>query len=466
VRRLALALLALASSAASAAEPPLPEGLPPFGPDRPFPEPSVERFTTPEGLTVWLVARGGVPRFALSLAVRGGMASDRRGLEGVSELLAEGLKAGTASRSARQIAEDLAAVGGELAVEAGDDALTLAVSGLSSGLATALEVVADVARRSAFPEQEVALARANALEGLKVRAATPEFLAQKALAATLFGDHPYRIAAPTEQALREATPEDLRREAARRLRPEGALLVVVGSFDARTARRDILRAFGGWKGSGEAPPPVPDVAGGGRRRLVLVDRPGSQQSLLLLGRIGPRQSDPDWHAVLVANSMLGGGGASRLYQNVREAKGYSYSPRSSLVPHRAAGVLQVRADVRNDVTGAALLELLYELDRLGATAPPAEELARTKRFQIGAFVRRNQLNASLARTLAGYWVNGLGPEALSEFVPRVNAVGPAEVQRVGRRWYAASGQTVVAVGEPGQVRGQLEQFGNVESARP
>ncbi len=462
----ALAGLLTAPSPGLAAEKkPLPRELPPFGVDRPLPVPELVRYTTPEGLTVWLVPRAGFPKLTAVLAVRGGSAADPRGAEGLSELLAATLDEGTATRTARQIAEALQAVGGSLAAVAGTDAITLTADGLASGAERVLEVLGDVALNAAFPPAEVALARANALQGLQARASTPEFLAEKAFGAAVYGDHPYRTVAPEPAVLEAATPAQLEAEHARRFRPDAALLVVTGAFDQVAVRTAIGRAFGGWKAAGapvaEAPPSPPARA----RDLVFVARPGSVQSNLVVGRPGPRLTDPDYFAIMVANAVYGGGFASRLTENIREDKGYTYSPDSSFATRRQGGLLQVEAQVRNEVTAAALLEIFYELDRMGTADVPADELRTAQRLETGLYLYRNQLQASQARQLASLWVKGAPPEFLGEYVPRINAVTAAQVRAAGRALFASERQTVVVVGDE-SVRAALEQFGPVRSPGP
>jgi predicted Zn-dependent peptidase len=461
---LATLLFAPAGALASAKQP-LPKDLPPFGADKPLPVASITRSVTPEGLTVWLVPRAGFPRVTAVLVVRGGSASDPKGAEGIAELLAATITEGTATRSAQQIAEALQSVGGTVTAEAGTDAIWLVADGLGSGAGQVLEALGDVARNASFPPAELELARSNALQGLLARASTPEFLADKAFAAAVYGDHPYRQVAPEPAVLQAATRAQLQAEQARRFRPDGALLVLVGAFDPAMAQDAIARAFGGWKGRG-APleePPAPPVARG--RDLAFVARPGSVQSTLRVGRTGPAITDPDYFAIMVADAVYGGGFASRLTENIREDKGYTYSPGSSFMTRRLGGLLQVDADVRNEVTAATLMEIFYELDRMGTTEVPGDELRTAQRLQTGLYLYRNQRQASLARRLASLWLQGAPPEFLGEYVPRINAVTAAQVRAVGRRLFASERQTVVVVGDEA-VKAELEQFGPVRTVQP
>ncbi|HXH28707.1 MAG TPA: pitrilysin family protein, partial [Candidatus Polarisedimenticolia bacterium] len=439
---------------------------PPFGADRPLPTPALTASKLPNGLTVWLVARPGFPKITAVLAVRGGSAADPKDHEGISELLAATLKEGTVKRTARQIAEQLQSAGGSIDGSDSDDALYLTVDGLSSGAATVLDILSDVARNASFPPAEVELAKANAIQGLLARTSTPEFLGTKAFARAIYGDHPYHTVAPTKEVLEAATPALLKQEFARRFRPEGSLLVIVGDIDPAATGKLVTKAFGSWKGTGEAPgaTAAPPPAAG--RRFFYVNRPGSVQSLILVGRPTITVTNPDYYPLLVANTICAGSFTSRLTENIREDKGYTYSPRGTVQALQEGGLLRVRADVRNDVTGATLNEIFYEMDRMATTNPTDEELSRAKRYQTGLYLLRNQIQGAVARTLAANWVDGLPPEALGDFVPRIKAVTADQVRAIGVSVYPSAAQTVVLVGDGTVIKKELQPFGTPVALEP
>ena len=464
---LVTAAAVLACSAFASEEKPLPKDLPPFGADKPLPVPPIDASKTPEGMTVWLVKRPGFPKISAVLVVRGGTAADPKGLEGVSELLAEAVKNGTPTRTSKKIAEELQAAGADIATNAGTDSISLNVDGLATGTDRMLAILADLARNASFPADEVKLAQANAIQGLQARMSTPEFLAGKAFAKAVYGDHPYHVTAPTPDVIQAATPDVLKKEFARRFRPERALLVVVGDFDLASAKKTISTAFSGWKVSGEGAPATPEgPAAGSARRIFLVERPGSVQSQIVVGRPGPKANDPDYYPALVANTIFGGSFGSRLTKNIREEKGYTYSPGANVQAREKGGLLRVRADVRNDVTGASLNEIFYELDRMGTTKPTEEEITTAKRYQSGLYLLRNQIQAAVANLLAANWVNGLPPEALAEFVPKVNGVTVDQIRKVGRTLFTSGTQTVVVVGDAAKVKEEAGQFGSVTEVKP
>src|SRR5437773_2620392 len=324
-----------------------------------------------------------------------------------------------------------------------------------------------VVKRPGFPRVAAVLAvRGGTAADPRDAEGSPEFLGQKALARAVYGDHPYHVTAPSKETLAGATPDRLKKEHARRFRPESALLVVVGDVDAAAASAAVTRLFGPWKGTGEAPAATPPTPAAAPRRLLVVNRPGSVQSLILIGRPAVTVTDPAYYPLLVANTICAGSFGSRLVENIREDKGYTYSPRGSVQARQKGGFLNVRADVRTEVTAASLLEMFYELDRMGATLPSAEELARAKRYQGGLYLLRNQIQGTVAQTLATNWVNGLPPEALGEFVPTVNAVTAEQVRDAGRAFYPSAMQTVVVVGDEPKVKSEVAQFGTPTTAQP
>ena len=291
---LLLAIAALLAPALHASEKkPLPKDLPPFGEDKPLPVPTIAQSKLPNGLTVWVVKRSGYPRAVVKLAVRGGSAADPKEAPGISDLLADTLKEGTTTRTSRQIAEELQAVGAEIGADEAADAIYVTATGLGSGAPKMLEIVADIVRNPTFPAAEVELAKGNALEGAQgpgVDARVPG--RSKALAQAVYGDHPYHVIGATKETLQAATVDQLKKEHARRFRPEGALLVVVGDVDAAAVTAAVNRFFCTWKGTGEAPAPTPAPPAATSRRFLVVNRPGSVQSQILLGRPVVTVTDP------------------------------------------------------------------------------------------------------------------------------------------------------------------------------
>lgn len=453
---LALALRAMGAGK----EPPLPKGLPPYGATKPLAAPKTIEQKLPNGLTLWLVPRPGFPKVTFTLAVRGGMAADPQDLPGVSELLLATIDEGTKTRDAKKIAEDLQAAGGDFSGEALADSLVISASVLASKAEAALALLADVMQNSTFPASEVDLAKRNAADNLRARQAEPSFLADRALAKAVFGNFPYSVIAPTQESIAQADASKLRAEYARRFRPEQALLVAVGDFDAPTMTASVGKLLGGWTGPPEAVvSPLPSFSPPAPHEIFYVERPDSVQTTFLLAALGPTRSSPDYEAAEVANAVYGGMFGSRLINNIREDKGYTYSPGSYLQSRLKAGLLETHADVRNAVTGASFNEIAYELNRMATTEPAQEEMVHARRYLVGLKAIRLQSQGSVARQLAQLWIHGLPPEEMARESERIEQVTARDVETVGQKYFPASRQTIVAVGEEKVIKNQLAPFG-------
>jgi zinc protease len=454
-------LLAGAAVAGPKAE--LPKELPPFGADRPLPVPQIEKKLLANGLEVWVVQRDGLPRVDAVLALRNaGLAADAANAPGFASLLAGLLSEGTASRSSREIAETAQGLGGSVGAGASADGISVYGNALASRAPQMLALLGEIARTPSFPENEVRLAQANALQGLKAQEAQPGFKAERALAQAVYGDHPYARTQPTEASIAAVTPDLLRQAHAARFRPDRALLVVAGRIAPADAFRAAETAFGDWRANGA---PAPDAAAAPRStapRYVLIDRPGSVQSAIRLGRPAIAATDADYVPLQLAGTVLGGSFSSRLMQNLREDKGYTYGARGGLGAMRSGGRVSASADVRNEVTGAALKEFVGELRRMGAEPVPAQELEDTKRYVAGGYLIGNQMQGAVASTLANNWLVGLPAEFLGAYVPKIRAVDAAQVQAMGRRYLDPKDMSIVVVGDPEAVAGQLMPYGSFE----
>lgn len=458
---LVVAICALLPATALAKDVVMPKDLPAYGADKPLPVPDIEKKTLANGLEVWVLPRDGVPRVDYVLAVRGaGFAADDA--PGFAEMLAGLLAEGSDRHDSKQIAEAAQGYGGSVGASADSDGITVYGNALASNAEGMMQLLAEVARAPTFPDAEVKLAQANALQGLMAAEAQPGFKARRALAQAVYGDHPYGHAFPTEEAIKAVTPQRFRAAHAKRFRPDHALLVVTGRIEPAQAFALAQSAFGDWENSGEPVPETPEAAASTTPKFVLVQRDGSVQSAVRLGRPAIAATDPDYIPLQLTNAVVGGGFSSRLMQNLREDKGYTYGARSSVSALREGGSITASADVRNEVTGAALKEFVAEYERLGNEPVPARELDDTKRYVAGGYLISNQLQGAVASMLAGNWLVGLPPEYLGEYVPKIRAVDAAQVQAVAKKYYAPQDQSIVVVGDGKAIAGQLEPYGEFE----
>ena len=317
-------------------------------------------------------------------------------------------------------------------------------------------LLADVARNPKIEDEAVARRRADKLRQLSVARARPQQLAAEKFAAALYPDHPYGRTFPTEAMLSAYTAEKLRAFHDANYGAARAHLYVVGRFDAAAVEKAVREAFGDWK-KGSPPKALPAKAHSGRS-LQLLDRPGAVQSTLILGLPVIDPSNQDWIAQEVTDSILGGSFGSRITSNIREKKGYTYSPFSRVATHRHDANWAEVADVTTKDTGASLKEIFFEIDRLSKEAPPADELKGIQNYLAGLFVVRNGSRDGIARQLEMVDLQGLGDDFLSSYVARVHAVAPQDVLRIASQLLKPEGMTIVVVGDLATVKDQVAPY--------
>jgi predicted Zn-dependent peptidase len=240
--------------------------------------------------------------------------------------------------------------------------------------------------------------------------------------------------------------------------PGQALLLVVGQFDAKAVDAAIDRAFGSWKAGVQALPSVPPVNSAPRPGIVIKNRPDSVQTAMVLGRPALPAGHPDLPALSLAVEVAGGSFGSRITRNIREDKGYTYSPWMAISKNLLGGQLSERAAVRNAVTGAAVTEIFYELARMGTSEVPAEELAKAKRSLGGGYLFQTLTLDAYSMALASAWTKGQPAESLAAWVPQIQAVTAADVKKAARTYLNPRDFTVVAVGDEALIKEELAPF--------
>jgi predicted Zn-dependent peptidase len=455
------AISAAFAAPAFAAEAAKPAGMPAYGKDKPLPTPHIAKKTLANGLQVWMVPRKGVPRVDAVLAVRGaGYIADDAAHPGFANMLAGLLNEGTARHDSRAIAELAQGLGGSVGGSATADGVTVTANALASQAGPMLQLLAEVARTPSFPAKEVALAKANALQALRVQETQPRFRADRALNRAVFGDHPYGHTTPTVEAINSTDEALLKAEHAKRFRPDQALLVITGRIKEADAMKLAQQAFGDWKAEGPAPAAAPKAPGTAKPVHVLLERPGSVQSTIRLGGSGIAATAADQVPLRLASTVLGGGFSSRVNINLREEKGYTYGASAGARMMRESGSIVGGADVRNDVTGAAITEYFNEYKRIGSELIPAQEMEMHKRYVAGSYVLSNQMQRAVAGTLAANWLVGLPAEYLVQYVPMIQKVTPEQVRDVSKKYFAPENQSIVVVGDSKSVGEQLKAFGD------
>ena len=455
-----LAIAAAFAPTVQAADVKLPAAMPAYGKDKPLPAPTIVKKTLANGMQVWVVERNGVPRVDYVLAVRGaGYTADDKDHPGFANLMAGLLNEGTRQRDSRAIAEAAQGMGGSVAASTSVDGMLVSANAVTSRAGDMMGLLAEVTRQPSFPDKEVALAKANALQSLKVQEATPGFRAERAISKAVYGDHPYGRVQPTVESITTSTDAMLRTEHARRFRPDSTLLVITGRIKPADAMALAQKAFGDWKAEGPALPATPPSPTAVKPQRILLERAGSVQSTIRLGSPGIAATTADFVPMRLASTIVGGGFSSRVNLNLREEKGYTYGASAGARVNRIGGSIVGGADVRNAVSGASLTEFFNEYKRLGTELVGDEEMAMNKRYVAGGYLLSNQMQRAVATTLATNWLIGLPAEFLGQYVPLIQKVTPEQVRGIGKKYFAPDNQSIVVVGDSAQVGEQLKAFG-------
>jgi predicted Zn-dependent peptidase len=451
-------------SGASAAVAPVPAPAP-AGPDRaepprrgPPPElrvPSQTHFTLSNGLRVRLVRYDRLPIVALNLVVDAGGARDPKDRPGLASMTAEMMNEGTRSRTATQISDEVGFIGASLNAVAGFDAASLVGASLSRHLPKLAELFADVAVNPTFPKVDFRRVQDERVVALLQQRDQPPAVAGKAFAEVFWGSHPYgHWLGGTERSVKAMTPAELARFHARFWTPAAAELVVVGDVDEAGLRAVFEPTLGRWRAAAPAPRPS-SAPPAGVRRTVVIEKAGAPQAFLQLGLPGIPRSSPDYVATQVAFQVLGGGTASRLFRELREAKGYTYGIGARADARRLAGSSIVAGSVKADATGEAMRDLLDQLRRLRDEPVPAAELDDAKAAIVLSMPAGFATAGGIAGHLAELAVHGLPDDYWNRYVDEVRAVTPADVQRVARQVLDPSRLTVVVVGDSKVIAPQL-----------
>jgi len=458
-----LALLATASAFAQSAtitQTIHPKQAPPApGAPRNFDIPEIRRFALPNGLQVRFVQYGNVPKATVRLVTQTGNVDEQANETWLADVTGSMMEQGTTTRASEQIARDVAMMGGALDVQVGVNQTTIGTDVFSESTAAAIALVGDVARNPRFPESELARIKTDHVRNLSIARTQPSQLAAEKFSQVLFGNHPYGRTFPTEPQLQSYTLEQVRSFHDRNFGAARSFVYVVGRFDAAAAESAIRSAFADWK-AGAAPSKV-TVSPTARRATYLIDRPGAVQSTLYIGLPLTDATAPDYLPITVMNSLLGGSFGSRITSNIREQKGYTYSPTANVTTRLGAGSWAEIADVTTNVTGASIKEIFYEIDRLRREAPTAEELRGIQNYLAGTFVLRNSSRQGIASQLAFLDLYGLSEDYLRNYVQRVHALTPADVQRLAQTYIDPAKLAIVVVGDRAQVAEQLRPYGEI-----
>jgi zinc protease len=404
-----------------------------------------------------------------SLAIRSGAADEPAGVGGATVLAARALTEGTELRDAIALNEASERLGASLHAESGWDSTSAGLDVPATRLAPALELLAEVVRRPAYPDAEVDRLRDERLTDLLQAKADPRRRADEAYIASIYAaSSPYhRPAGGTAETVEPLTSAELRAVHAGAYAPARAALIVAGDIEPDAVIRDVERLFGDWTGQGSDGGAIDDTSAVDARFVRVVHRPGAVQTEIRIGHPALPRRNPDFHAISVMSAILGGLFNSRLNMNLREEKGYTYGASAGFDLRRGRGPFTARAAVNTEATIPALGEFLKELDRIRQEPVTDAELRSARDFLIGVFPLRFETPGPVAGSLAGLFVHDLPDDELDRYRGAIEAVTADDVLRVAQAHIHPESSAIVLVGDHDTFAGELDalQLGPVDVLR-
>jgi zinc protease len=423
--------------------------------------PPIAKGELDNGLAIDTVAWRKLPVAYLHLVIESGGASDPANMPGLSQLVAAMLKEGTRTRTSAQLAEQVEFLGTNLWSSADSESIHVGMHVLRDQLDEALTILADVAMNPSFRNDELQKLKKRELDRLALEAKQPSWLASRELHRALYGDHPYAHVDTTPAVVGKVSRNDLVNWHRTHFAPNNAFLVVVGDVDAAQVRESAAKAFGKWRKRDVPSPTYAEPPQRTRREIILVDRPASVQSTIYIGNLAIERKHDDWVPLTVANQVLGGSAASRLFMDLRERRSLTYGAYSRVSERVQLGAFRASAAVANPKTGAAMQAFFEHLERI-VTKPPGEtELANAKRYLVDSFPLQIDTPGKIASFVADLRVYGLPEGYWDTYRSKLREVGADQALAAARAHVRPDQALVVVVGRAAEVLEPLRRLGPV-----
>lgn len=417
--------------------------------------------TMPNGLRLLVIEHRTLPIVSLRLVLRNGSLYDGH-LPGLASMTGELLTKGTLSRSAMEIAEEIDFIGGQLATGSDWDANFITVNVLGKCIDTGLNIMGDITLHPTFPPEEIDRLRVQRMAALLQKKDDSGFLAERAFNRAVYGSHPYaQQIIGTERSLMELGRNDLIQFHASAYNPHNAILAVVGDISPAEAIEKVGAMFGQWEKADHIPRQFPDIPRLDATRIVVVDRPGAVQSSIRIGHTGIARNSDDYIPIFVLNTLFGGYFQSRINQNLRETHGYTYGANSLFDARRFEGPFSVSVDVRNEVTGLAIMEILNEIRRVRTERIAENELSTVKSYIIGSFPLQIETPSQIASRAISIELYGLPKTYYSTFNSNVASITTADLQTIAGKYFHPEEAAIVVTGDAEAITPLITTFGPV-----
>jgi len=436
---------------------------PPGGKPKDFVLPEKKVSQLKNGLKSTMVQYGSIPKVTVNLIIKTGNVNEGPNEVWLADLTGELMKEGTTTMDFKTISRKVAAMGGEINIGVSSDQTSISGSVLSEFAADLIKIMADVVINPALPASEIDRLKSDLKRQLSVQKSRPQSQAIESFNSLIYKDHPYGRTFPTQPMLDSYTIDMAKNFYEKNFGAKRAVIYVVGKFDEATTQKAIEESFNNWK---EGPAPeYPPVTPTKTDEIAMIDRADAPQTTIILGlpTITPQHSD--YVALQVTNSLLGGSFGSSITSNIRENKGYTYSPFSTTHNHKNTSVWHEQADVTSEHTGAALQEIAKEVKTLQAEAPPKTELEGIQNYMAGVFVLQNSTPAGIIGQLNFIDNHGLSDSYLTDRVKNIYAVTPEKVSAIAKEHFKYEDMTLVLVGDKKLLQKQIKSYEEAKKVR-
>ncbi len=423
--------------------------------------PTIERMALANGLNIDVVTRKELPIVNLQLVIRSGGASDPKNMPGLSSIVSDMLKEGTKKKKAAEFAEAVEFLGSNLEVGSGTETTRVRMNAMSEHLEPALALMAEAVLTPAFDAKELGKLKTRTIDELKLKMDRPTWLARRQFQRELYGDHPYAQYDTTEAVVKKVKPSDLIAFHSGHFAPNNAFLVVVGDVTADQVKQVAEKLFGKWQKKKVVEPAYATPPPRTKREIVIVDRPASVQSQIMIGNVSIKRNDDDFIPLMVANQVLGGSAASRLFMDLREKRSLTYGAYSRLDEAPDLGAFRATAAVRNPVTGDAIDGFFEHLARITKEATPKVELDQAHAFLADSFPLQIETADSIAQLVADLRVFGLKDGYWDGFRTSIRNVTADAALAAAKGHITPDTALVVIVGKAAEIVPMLTKFGSV-----
>ncbi len=435
--------------------------IPKGGTPKGFTLPQTNSFRLDNGLSVTLVPYGNLPKVSVRLVIRSGNLNEAADQVWLADLTGNYLKEGTSSRTSEQISEEAAAMGGSVDVVTGIELTSVSGDVLSEFAPELIDLIADIALNPSFPDSEADRLKNDMLRDLNIQLTQPSNIAFALFSRVLYPDHPYGRVFPDQTIIKSFDTDKVRSFYNENFGAVRSHIYVSGVFDEKLVEKAIRESFGEWKKGAEPLINIPVTKV--KNSIFITDRPGSPQAVLNIGLPVIDPSKEDYMALLLTNSLLGGSFTSRITMNIREDKGYTYSPYSQVSARYRTAYWMQYAEVATESTAPALKEIFYEIDRLRNEPVTSEELEGIKNYMSGIFVLQNSTRQGIIGQLVFLDLHGLDISFLTNYISNIQAVTIEDVQNIMNKYLKKSDMTIVVVGDKKKIEKSLAPFGSIQA---